>query len=112
MPDWADTPGELLTLLLIVGSVAGGVRWILRQLDQRIAAVAERLDERTAPIQSTTNGNSINARVNLIIQRQIEIADELQAVRSDIGDVHGRVTEHINWHLDHTEGNRRTRATD
>lgn len=100
MPDWIDTPSELLTALLIIGAFTGGTRFIFHQLDQRITAIAARMDERTYPIQAHSNGNSINARVNLIIERQGEIAEDLRAIRQDISDVHGRVTEHIEWHLD------------
>ena len=100
MPEWVDTPGEVLTILTIIASVTAGIRWMIHVLDRRIAAVAERLDERTLPIQTSTNGDSINARVNLIIERQTGIADDLRAIRQDISDVHGRVTEHIEWHLD------------
>lgn len=101
---------DLVTVFVIIASIVGAIaalwRWIAKP------QIAAQITEATKPIQSSTNGDSINARVNLIIERQDEIVDDIRAVREDVQEVRGRVASHMQWHLDHTEGRERARSTD
>ena len=104
--DIADIVTVFVVIASIVGAIAALWRWIAKP------QIAAQITEATKPIQSSTNGDSINARVNLIIERQGEIVDDIKAVRENVQKVHGRVTSHMQWHLDHTEGRNHTRSTD
>lgn len=94
---------DLVTIFVIIASIVGAIaalwRWIAKP------QIAAQITEATKPIQSSTNGDSINARVNLLLEQQGDL-------RKAVGAVHTRVDEHMTWHLDHSEGRSHTRSSD
>jgi len=74
MPDWADTPGEFLTILSIVAVVMSGVLWLIR------AQVAQMKELRP------NGGSSLRDAINRIEDRQMKIQD--------------KIDNHIVWHLE------------
>jgi len=74
MPDWADTPGEILTVLSITTMVFAGLMWLIKA---QIAQMKE---------LKPNGGSSMRDAINRIEERQINIQDKLH--------------RHLEWHLE------------
>ena len=81
MPEWLDTPGELLVIVSIAGAILGGLMWVIR------AQTA--LGREMKP----NGGSSIRDALNRIEAGQVEI-------KTDVREVRARIAGHIDWHMD------------
>ena len=73
MPEWLDTPGELLTVVAIVSAALGALTWLIR------SQVSMQREFRP-------NGGS-------------STRDALDRIERKLDNVERKVDDHINWHL-------------
>lgn len=73
MPDWIDSPGEVLTLITIVGSCLAALVWLIRS--QIVMSKEFR-----------PNGGSTTR-------------DSLDRIERKLNDVERKIDDHISWHL-------------
>ena len=81
MPEWIDSPAELLVIVSIAGAFMGGLMWLIR------AQTA--LGREMKP----NGGSSIRDALNRIEAGQVEI-------KTDVREVRARIDGHIDWHMD------------
>jgi hypothetical protein len=74
MPEWLDTPGELLTVVLILGACMSALVWLIRS---QIGMSRE----------FRPNGGS-------------STRDALDRIERKLDNVESKVDGHIEWHLD------------
>lgn len=107
------TLAEFGVMVTIFSALLGGAAWVVNALIARaIRPLESQVVERTKPIQANTNGDSINARVNQIITDLGGIRKDVSTMRSEVSDLSGRIADHVDWHLEHSEGRARSRNTD
>lgn len=117
--DIEDVAKILGVIALIGGFVAAVGRVMLRSLDKHMSGIAERLDERTKPIQPTANGGKslpdVAAKLDLVLERQHDIAADVTELRSeqaaiaaefrsDIRTLGARLNQHATDRTIHTKG--------
>jgi hypothetical protein len=83
MPDWIDTPSDVLVLLTIAGSILGALLWLIRAQ----AALAR---------EFRPNGGS-------------STTDALNRIEADQHAIRAALDAHIKWHLDGIESPKRRR---
>ena len=75
MPEWINTPGEALTLILIATSVVGVLMWVIKvKVDQVI--------HETKP----NSGESLR--------------DAVDRIETSVTKLNDKLDGHIQWHLD------------
>lgn len=98
MPEWVDTPAEVLTLLTILGVVVAGLTWLIRA---QIAQMRE---------LKPNHGSSLRDAIDRIEKNQSEIQKDIRELRAQhnemnerlfnsVGKVHGRLDDHIHDHM-------------
>lgn len=73
MPDWLDTPGEILTLVAIVSAALAALLWIIKS--------------QVAMSREFKPNSGSTAR------------DALDRIERKLDNVERKVDDHINWHL-------------
>lgn len=73
MPEWLDTPGELLTVITIVSAALGALTWLIRS-------------QVSMSREFRPNGGS-------------STRDALDRIERKLDNVERKVDDHINWHL-------------
>ena len=73
MPEWLDTPGELLTVVAIVSAALGALTWLIRS-------------QVSMSREFRPNGGS-------------STRDALDRIERKLDNVERKVDDHINWHL-------------
>lgn len=81
-----EIAGLTVAVISIIGAVLAGIIWLIR------AQVAMQREFKP-------NGGS-------------STRDSLNRIEKDLRDIRGKVDDHIDWHMDHTEGRRRVRHDD
>ena len=102
---------EISALVAIAVAIMGGLVWLIKA----VAAIkhetqpnsGESMKDYIGQIKGSLEAHRQEQRLEM--QR---VEQQIAGVRADIQEVHGRVTKHMEWHLDHTEGNARTRRND
>lgn len=98
MPEWTDSPAEVLTLLSIVGVVIAGLTWLIRA---QIAQMKE---------LKPNHGSSLRDAIDRIERNQTEMVKDIRELRTEhlninerlfnsVGKVHARLDEHIHDHI-------------
>jgi hypothetical protein len=87
MPDWFDTPAELLTIITI-GSIAMAVLFFV--IDARVSKMTREF--------KPNGGSSLRDAIDRIERKQ----DRIEA----------KIDDHVQWHLEHSTGERHTRRDD
>lgn len=98
MPEWLDTPGEVLTLLSIIGVVVAGLTWLIRSQVLQMREL------------KPNHGSSLRDAIDRIERSQSEIQKDIRELRqqhnemndrlfNSVGKVHGRMDEHIHDHM-------------
>ena len=98
MPDFIDTPPEVLTILTIVGLLFAALSWLIK---------AQIVQNREL---QPNHGSSLRDAVDRIERGQAEMREDLREVRgqvneqhdrlfNSVGKVHARIDEHIKDHL-------------
>jgi hypothetical protein len=81
MPEWIDSPAELLVILTIVSVIMGALTWLIKAQ----AALGKEMQP--------NSGSSIRDALNRIEAGQAEI-------KTDVREVRARIDGHIDWHMD------------
>ncbi len=98
MPEFIDTPPEILTILTIVGILFAALSWLIK---------AQIVQNREL---QPNHGSSLRDAIDRIERGQAEMRDDLREVRgqvneqhdrlfNSVGKVHGRIDDHIKDHL-------------
>jgi hypothetical protein len=98
VPDFIDTPPEVLTILTIVGLLFAALSWLIK---------AQIVQNREL---QPNHGSSLRDAVDRIERGQAEMREDLREVRgqvneqhdrlfNSVGKVHARIDEHIKDHL-------------
>lgn len=102
MPDWLDSPGELLTILLIIAAIYAGMRVIIKTLDTRIEKIASHIDERTYAIQEDANGG----------KSLPDVVEKVNSIERRLDSLFELVTVLARTKEEHASGKARARAED
>lgn len=102
---------EIGVLVTITVAVLAGLVWLIKA----VAAIkhetqpnsGESMKDYIGQIKGSLEAHRQEQRLEM--QR---LEQQVAGVRADIQEVHGRVTKHMEWHLDHTEGRSQTRRND
>ena len=102
---------EISAIVAIVAGILGGLVWLIKA----VAAIkhetqpnsGESMKDYLGQIKGSLESHRQEQRLEM--QR---VEQQIAGVRADIQEVHGRVTKHMEWHLDHTEGRSQTRRND
>lgn len=92
--EWIDSPGEILALLGIIGTILGVLFFII---DVRVGKVLKEL--------KPNGGESFSDRLQ---QNHREIRDELLSATERI---ERKIDKHIGWHMDRANIERENRGT-
>lgn len=98
MPEWIDTPPEVLTILSIAGVLLAALLWLIKA---QIAQMRE---------LKPNHGSSMRDAVDRIERSQREMLADIRELRqqhgeinerlfNSVGKVHGRLDEHIHDHM-------------
>lgn len=98
MPEWVDSPPEVLTLLSILAVVLSGLTWLIR-------AQVHQMRE-----MKPNHGSSMRDAIDRIERRQESIQTDIRELRvqhnemnerifNSVGKVHGRLDDHIHDHM-------------
>lgn len=79
MPDWLDTPGEVMTIIAIVGSALAALTWLIRSQVRMLA-------------EFKPNGGSTTR-------------DALNRIEKKLDAVEAKIDDHVAWHLDNPHYN-------
>ena len=74
MPDWLDTPGELLTIVTITSIVLAALMWLIKAV---------------SAIQHETKPNS-----------GLSMRDSINRIEASVDRLNDKLDGHITWHLD------------
>ena len=74
MPDWLDTPGELLTVVTITSIVLAALMWLIKAV---------------SAIQHETKPNS-----------GMSMRDSINRIEASVDRLNDKLDGHITWHLD------------
>lgn len=74
MPDWLDTPGELLTVLSVTAIVFAALMWLIKAV---------------SAIQHETKPNS-----------GLSMRDSINRIEASVNRLNDKLDGHIDWHLD------------
>lgn len=74
MPDWLDTPGEFLTILVITSMVLAALMWLIKAV---------------SAIQHETKPNS-----------GLSMRDSINRIEASVEKLNDKLDGHITWHLD------------
>lgn len=74
MPDWLDTPGELLTIVTITSIVFAALMWLIKAV---------------SAIQHETKPNS-----------GMSMRDSINRIEASVDRLNDKLDGHITWHLD------------
>lgn len=74
MPDWLDTPGEFLTILVITSMVLAALIWLIKAV---------------SAIQHETKPNS-----------GLSMRDSINRIEANVEKLNDKLDGHITWHLD------------
>ena len=74
MPDWLDTPGELLTIVTITSIVLAALMWLIKAV---------------SAIQHETKPNS-----------GMSMRDSINRIEASVDRLNDKLDGHITWHLD------------
>lgn len=98
MPEWIDSPAEVLTLLSILGVVLAGLVWMIRA---QIAQMKELKPNHGSSMRDAVDRIEIALQEIRVDVRDLRKADKEQAERlfNSVGKVHGRMDEHIHDHM-------------
>ena len=110
--------GATLVFFGIVTGLWGFAVFLGKRMDRRVAAIAAQVDERTKQIQPHANGGNsltdVSGRMNLLMQRQVEIGHEVSALRVSNDLTHDQLghkvtdmSERLNEHAASPAHNRR-----
>lgn len=98
MPEFIDTPPEILTILTIVGLVFAALSWLIK------AQISQNRE------LQPNHGTSLRDAVDRIERGQAEMREDLREVRgqvneqhdrlfNSVGKVHARIDDHIKDHF-------------
>lgn len=107
MPDWLDTPGEILAVLTILSILLGGLIWLIRNTQTLKPNHGSSMRDAVDRIESTQLEHRKEQREDML-----RLEGQIAAMRIDVSDVHDRISKHVQWHLDHAEGKTHSRSTD
>jgi len=98
VPEWIDSPAEVLTLLSILGVVLAGLVWMIRA---QIAQMKELKPNHGSSMRDAVDRIEIALQEIRVDVRDLRTADKEQAERlfNSVGKVHGRMDEHIHDHM-------------
>jgi uncharacterized protein with von Willebrand factor type A (vWA) domain len=98
VPEWIDSPAEVLTLLSILGVVLAGLVWMIRA---QIAQMKELKPNHGSSMRDAVDRIEIALQEIRVDVRDLRKADKEQAERlfNSVGKVHGRMDEHIHDHM-------------
>lgn len=74
MPDWLDSPGEFLTILVITSMVLAALMWLIKAV---------------SAIQHETKPNS-----------GMSMRDSINRIEANVEKLNDKLDGHITWHLD------------
>lgn len=102
---------EISVLVSIIAVILGALVWLIRAVGG--------VRHETRPNSGASMRDAVNRIEADLKEMRSESRDaiarvetQVAAVRDDVQVVHGRVTAHTEWHLDHAEGRSRTRSSD
>ena len=98
MPEWVDSPPEVLTLLSILAVVLSGLTWLIRAQIRQMREM------------KPNHGSSMRDAIDRIERRQESIQTDIRELRvqhnemnerifNSVGKVHGRLDDHIHDHM-------------
>lgn len=98
MPEWVDSPPEVLTLLSILVLVLSGLTWLIRAQVRQMREM------------KPNHGSSLRDAIDRIEKGQENIQKDVRDLRvqhnemnerifNSVGKVHGRLDEHIHDHM-------------
>ena len=98
MPEWVDSPPEVLTLLSILAVVLSGLTWLIRAQIRQMREM------------KPNHGSSMRDAIDRIERRQENIQTDIRELRvqhnemnerifNSVGKVHGRLDDHIHDHM-------------
>ena len=98
MPEWVDSPPEVLTLLSILVLVMSGLTWLIRAQVHQMREL------------KPNHGSSMRDAIDRIERGQENIQKDIRDLRNQhnemnerifnsVGKVHGRLDEHIHDHM-------------
>lgn len=98
MPEWVDSPPEVLTLLSILAVVLSGLTWLIRAQIRQMREM------------KPNHGSSMRDAIDRIERRQENIQTDIRELRmqhnemnerifNSVSKVHGRLDDHIHDHM-------------
>lgn len=73
MPDWLDTPGEFLTIIVITSMVLAALTWLIKAV---------------SAIQHETKPNS-----------GLSMRDSINRIEASVNKLNDKLDGHIDWHM-------------
>ena len=103
--------GEIGTLVTITAAILTGIVWLIKNVrDIRHEALPNSggsMNDKVVQIQRELDKHTEQER-----EAQARIEQQLIGIRDDVQAVHKRVSDHQQWHMDHTEGRAHSRSSD
>ena len=92
MPEWLDTPGEILAVLSIAGIALGLLIWIVKAQVSQLTQLTTRNGGSTIRSQLDRIESDLREHRRDVIERDNRVMDS-------VAKVHARLDEHIQHHL-------------
>lgn len=92
MPEWLDTPGEILAALSIAGIALGLLIWIVKAQVAQLTQLTTRNGGSTVRSQLDRIESDLRDHRRDVIERDNRVMDS-------VAKVHARLDEHIQHHL-------------
>lgn len=102
---------EISALIAIAAAVLGGLVWLIKA----VAAIKHETQPNSGESMKDYIGQIKHSLGDHRNEQRLEmqrLEQQVAGLRADIQEVHGRVTKHMEWHLDHSEGRGHTRRED
>lgn len=102
---------EISALVAIAVAIMGGLVWLIKA----VAAIKHETQPNSGESMKDYIGQIKHSLLDHRNEQRVEmqrLEQQVAGLRSDIQEVHGRVTKHMEWHLDHSEGRAQSRRDD
>ena len=98
MPEWIDSPAEVLTILSIAGVLLAAMLWLIKA---QVAQMRELKPNHGSSMRDAVDRIEASLREIRADVRDLRQSDAEQSERlfNSVGKVHGRLDEHIHDHM-------------
>lgn len=83
MPDWFDTPNEILVVLTIASVILGGLMWLMKAVNS--------MQKEFRP----NHGSSLKDALDRIERHQEHLVDEVDGIQKKLYEQHERMFDHL-----------------